>query len=194
MRDRTRRYIDNYPVLNLTKLVSNGLFNPGTSGTTQCKSHSRVLWGFGWDISATHIKASYIITRDEIERHFTHNIKLHNQDVNFGGSRAYLECPRCHSMRKQIYFRDGVAACRTCHGLHYRSQSTSYEDRQYVRLDRLLKKVHNFGYRFDGYWKSKGQHWKTFYKLSHQINATQRTIFANIDKRFGTGEAERYFG
>lgn len=190
MRSQTRRYTNDYPVLDLTSLHKKGFIENGRSGESSCKARERVLWSFGWNCTNESINVRYKLN----DALYTHDIHIERQQVNFGGERLYLFCPKCHSNRKQIYFVSGVAACRSCHGLHYRSQSESHQERKYRKLDRLLTKVHNFGYRFDGHWKAKGKHWSKYHELDRQINSLQQSIFRDIDKRFGLGEAARHFG
>tara|TARA_Y100000588_G_C14265670_1_gene929728 strand:+ start:2120 stop:2692 length:573 start_codon:yes stop_codon:yes gene_type:complete len=190
MRSQTRRYTNDYPVLDLTSLHQKGFIENGRSGESSCKARERVLWSFGWHCTNESINVRYKLN----DALYTHDIHIKRQLVNFGGERLFLNCPKCQSSRKQIYFVGGVAACRSCHGLHYRSQSESYQERKYRKLDRLLTKVHNFGYRFDGHWKAKGKHWSKYHEIDSQINYLQQSIFRDIDKRFGLGEAARHFG
>lgn len=193
MQSQTRRYTNDYPVLDLTALKREGLVKNGMNGKTSCKLHDCELWSFGWHCTSDNFKVSYKLTGGQIDGNYEHTIPIVKQSVNFGGERLFLSCPKCHSSRKQIYFVSGVAACRTCHGLHYKSQSESQQERKFRKLDRLLTKVDNFGYRFDGHAKPPYQHWRTFIKLNNQIHQVQQSIFADIDKRFGFGTSSAYF-
>lgn len=178
---QTRRYIQDYPALDLTGLIKKGFLKNGGRGESSCKARERVLWSFGWHCMDSIIKVRYTQSSGDFKRNFEHDISLVRQSAHYGGERLYLACPKCQSKRKQIYFVDGVAACRSCHVLHYKSQSESSKERKYRKLDRLLGKVDSFGSRFDGHWKAKGQHWKTFYKLHNQIHTTQKSILKDMD-------------
>lgn len=180
-----RRYIDDYPVLDVTALHKQGYVKPNTSGESSCKVRERVKWAFSWHCMDKSIKAAYRLSGGDSDGSYQHEIELITQSVNYGGTRLFLVCPCCNTKRKQIYFVSGNAACRTCNGLHYQSQSESHRDRKYRKLDRLLTKVNNFGYRFDGHYKNNGQHWRTFYRLDNEINTIQRSIFQDVSKRLG---------
>ena len=193
MTRQTRRYIDDYPVLDVTALHKHRYVKPNTSGESSCKSSEHVKWVFSWHCVDKSIKTAYRLSGGDSEGNYQHEIELITQSVNYGGSRFFLVCPCCHAKRKQIYFVSSNAACRTCNGLYYQSQSESHQDRKYRKLDRLLTKVSNFGYRFDGHYKSKGQHWQTFEKLDLEINDIQQSIFQDMCKRFGSNEVERHF-
>ncbi|MCP3698943.1 MAG: hypothetical protein GY920_10375 [Aliivibrio sp.] len=188
-----RRYINEYPVLDVTALHNRGYVKPNTSGESSCKSRECVVWAFSWRCMDNSIRTAYRLSGGDYDGNYQHEIELITQSVNYGGSRFFLVCPCCNAKRKQIYFVSGNAACRTCNGLHYQSQSESHQDRKYRKLDRLLSKVNNFGYRFDGHYKNNRQHWRTFEKLNLEINAIQQSIFADIGKRFGLNEVQRHF-
>ena len=193
--NRTRRYITDYPCLNLTSITKKGLVVTGQQGqsSSTLRATQRLLWSFSWQINSDSIEVHYQIKEGIHQGAHSHQIKLAKQSVNFGNQRLYLICSQCDRMCKQIYFRCGIDACRVCHNLHYQSQSESKGERRYRKLDRLLKKVHNFGYRFDGHWKAKGQHWKTFHKIDNEICTIQQSILRDIDKRFGLSEWKRHF-
>ncbi|MGO1298129.1 MAG: hypothetical protein ACTMIA_12605 [Vibrio sp.] len=194
MRQRTRRYIDDYPCLDLTAILKLGFFEAGRTGQSSSKRGNYELWSFVWNIQENHITAHYKLSGGDKDGNYEHYIKLLRQPAHYGNDRVYLQCPHCHVKRKKIYFSSGVAACRICHNLHYRSQSESSSERKYRKLDRLLDKVQNFGSRFDGHWKKKTQHWKTYHRLDKEISRLQQSIFVDIDNKFGFGEAERHFG
>lgn len=185
MRNQTRSYTDNYPVLDLTSLHKKGFIDHGKRGESTAKARGRVLWSFSWLCMDNAIEVHYTLTKGVKGDNFTHSIPLVKQSVNFGGERLYLICSHCYAQRKQIYLKGGKAACRKCHGLYYQSQSESTQDRKYRKLDRLLSKVHNLGYRFDGHCKAKGQHRLTFQKLDLEINNSQQSIFNDINRCFG---------
>jgi hypothetical protein len=54
------------------------------------------------------------------------------------GQEAYWLCPRCSALRWHLYLRDGVLACRVCHGLSYRSQHVPTVVARAARLRRKL--------------------------------------------------------
>lgn len=180
--------------MDLTAIFKRGFFEAGRTGQSSGKRGGYELWSFAWHIKENQITARYRLSGGDKDGAYEHHIKLLRQPAHYGNERIYLECPHCHAKRKKLYFSGGVAACRICHNLHYPSQSESSTERKYRKLDRLLDKVYSFGGRFDGYWKKKNQHWQTYHRLDKEISQLQRSIFVDIDNRFGFGEAERHFG
>jgi hypothetical protein len=180
--------------LDLTALHKKGFIRRGQNGESTSKCNGRTLWAFSWCFSDNSVIASYNISGGAHAGHYQHPLDIINQAANFGSDRLYLKCPQCASMRKKIYFCNGVAACRICHNLHYKSQSESSSERKYRKLDRLLSKVNNFGSRFDGYGKPKGQHWQTYQALDATLIQLEQSIYQDIDSRFGIGQAQRHFG
>lgn len=187
---QTRIYTDNVPCLNLTALHKRNFIKEGQVGQSTCSRNNVRLWGYSWRVSRTTVIVAY----DKNGKSYRHELPLIKETVNLGGERVYLQCPKCSMKRKQLYFVGGIAGCRCCHKLHYKSQSESLSERKYRKLDKLLVHVHNFGYRFDGHIKHKGKHWNKYHQLDKQIKALQQSIFGDINKRFGFGEAERHFG
>ena len=49
-------------------------------------------------------------------------LEVVRQPRHLGGTQAYWVCPQCSALRHHLYLRDGVLACRCCHGLEYRSR------------------------------------------------------------------------
>ncbi|GLT20122.1 hypothetical protein GCM10007938_39050 [Vibrio zhanjiangensis] len=190
MKQQTRTYTDDVPCLDLTALHKKEMVRDNSTGQTKASRNGFQLWGFSWGFFGDIAIVSYEL-RGKSHRH---ELTLIRQAVNLGGERVYLQCPKCSQNRKQLYFKGGVAACRCCHGLHYKSQSESTSERKYRKLDRLLAKVQNFGFRFDGHFKRKGQHWQKYRQLDSQIKSLHQSIFDDINQRFGIGEAQRHFG
>ncbi|MGR5323404.1 hypothetical protein ACP3VW_05885 [Vibrio sp. DNB22_17_1] len=181
--------MSDYPCLNLTALLKKGFIITGQQGQTSSTSSSgRQLWSFGWCINLDSINVRYQILNGINQGDYFHQVKLVEQAAHYGNSRYYFECSKCYRRCKQIYFKGGVDACRTCHKLHYHSQSESVEERHFRKLDRLLSQVNCFGYRFDGYYKPKWQHWKTYYALDAKIISTQQVILKNVEQRFGISD------
>ncbi|NOI67780.1 hypothetical protein [Vibrio sp. 99-8-1] len=132
---RSRLYLSNQACLNVSALYKYGLLKVGCEGTSSITKGDTTVWSLDWAVSDDLISVTYLL-KGQGRRH---RIKLIHQPVNFGGSRIYLMCPYCGKNRKQIYFIAGYAACRCCHGLHYRCQSESPLDRSIRTSNRLYK-------------------------------------------------------
>lgn len=48
-------------------------------------------------------------------------LKLGQSDTGFGGRRFWFLCPLCSTRVGKIYIHQGIAACRHCFGVDYRS-------------------------------------------------------------------------
>lgn len=131
-----RLYLSNQPCLNVSELYRHGVLENGYAGRSSSTRREKTLWSFDWTITSELISVTYNLH----EVHRQHRIKLFHQPVHFGGTRTYLICPYCGKNRKQIYFISGYAACRCCHGLHYRCQSESPLDRSIRASNRLYKR------------------------------------------------------
>lgn len=59
----------------------------------------------------------------------------------FGGSRAYVQCPRCCGQAVYLYWRHMTFACRRCHRLAYTSQSESVLRRAGRRVRKLKRRI-----------------------------------------------------
>lgn len=173
---RNRRYITQYrPVIDLAAIHKASAIGLGGAGTA-----SGGNWSYSWEKDATAITVKYMVGNENI----SNTIRLVSQPLHFGGLRYFMVCPRCSSQRKKLYIENRIAACSKCHRLHYQSQSMGTLDRELNRLDRLLVKTNNLGYRFDGYTRPKHQHHKTHQAISNKIESTEQRIFRQIDKRF----------
>jgi len=88
MTRQTRRYIDDYPVLDVTALHKQGYVKPNTSGESSCKSRERVKWAFSWHCMDNSIKAAYALSGGDSEGNYQHEMELITQSVNY----AVLVC------------------------------------------------------------------------------------------------------
>lgn len=105
---------------------------------------------------------------------------------NYGGERKWFSCPGCDARVAILYGADIKFFCRHCYQLPYASQGEDYLARLMRKSNKVSARLEADEYmEFDGYYKPKGMHWKTFYKLIMTENdledRTQNSLFA----RFG---------
>ncbi|CAH0538570.1 hypothetical protein [Vibrio marisflavi] len=181
MKPQIRRYTQDYPCLNLTALTKCGYLATGYHGEIKSTLHGITVWSLAWRATDSYIELYYSLP---YKRDYQRTVKLIHQQAHYGGQRYYLECPTCGEKRKQLYIVSGEPACRLCHQLHYKSQSESPYERAGRKLDKLLTKVDNLGYRFDGYGRAKGQHLTTYREIDKTIHQLQQEICAYINQRF----------
>lgn len=56
---------------------------------------------------------------------------------NYGGTRPWLACPRCHRRVAVIYLRGGLFLCRHCNRVAYTSQSEDEVGRSWLKQGKL---------------------------------------------------------
>ena len=105
---------------------------------------------------------------------------------NYGGERKWYSCPGCDARVAILYGADIKFFCRHCYQLPYASQGEDYLARLMRKSNKVSARLEADEYlEFDGYYKPKGMHWRTFYKLmmseNDLENRTQNSLFA----RFG---------
>lgn len=63
------------------------------------------------------------------------------EPMRFGGVRWFARCPECLGRCGAVFVRAGVAACRPCHGLTYRSTRCDDAERVARRGARVLARL-----------------------------------------------------
>ena len=123
---------------------------------------------------------------DEDWQSVEHTIWFDRTRCNYGGERKWFSCPGCDARVAILYGADIKFFCRHCYQLPYASQGEDYLARLMRKSDKVSARLEADEYmEFDGYYKPKGMHWKTFYQLIMTENdledRTQNSLFA----RFG---------
>jgi hypothetical protein len=100
-------------------------------------------------------------------RHVTAHLRVSRTAQPFGGFRWWVHCPLCDRRKAKLHIEKWAphpVACRTCHGLHYESQSLGLRYRWLKRAQRFYGRA---GYDIvDGFcYKPKGMRWTTFNRL-----------------------------
>lgn len=103
-------------------------------------------------------------------------------DCNFGGRRAWFECPRCSQHVAHVYLRAERLACRVCADLTYSSRREGRPDRQMRRARVLRRRVGASGdltVRFPA--KPPRMHWRTYERLeAAEARATSMFLARDI--------------
>lgn len=95
---------------------------------------------------------------------FAGGVLLARSPCALGGHRTWLLCPRCEGRAGVLYLRGHALACRSCHGLVYRSQS---QGKLPAALRRMHKRMAQLGPDFT---RPKGMHWHTYWRLLQQAH------------------------
>jgi hypothetical protein len=72
-------------------------------------------------------------------KHKSQIISLTEMSCHLGGKRVFMLCPMCDGQFSVLYLRDGLWACKNCHGLAYRSQRLNPRKRHL----QMLRKIEN---------------------------------------------------
>ncbi len=74
-------------------------------------------------------------------RHAAQIVAITRTACRFGGYRQWFVCPSCKGRAGLLYFAGDSLACRSCHGLAYRSQSSGAMAKAFARMFRHANKL-----------------------------------------------------
>lgn len=117
------------------------------------------------------------------------NIRLVWRAMPFGGQRAYFQCPRCFRST-DILYRAPFLACRTCHGLAYRSENLTPLWRKNQRWQKARRRLGVDTSCVPAIIpaKVKWQRWHTYLALRRAIQEADRDFaVAWLRSRVSTG-------
>jgi hypothetical protein len=87
------------------------------------------------------------------------SVAITHTACGFGGHRAWFVCPACDARAATLFVAGHHLACRSCHGLAYRSQSLGVMGAAFARMFHHMLKL---GPDFT---KPKGMHGRTYLRL-----------------------------
>ena len=145
--------------LDVRKLARDGLLTP------DCQTTWRWSNGLVTTLAAHthHLALSYRYTFAEGPRDVQSNVVLEKTPCQFGGTRTWFACPRCHR-RVAILYLWGWPSCRTCARMAYPSQSDDAIGRSWRRTRKIETKLAG-GVGEWNYRKPKGMRRATFDRL-----------------------------
>ena len=112
---------------------------------------------------------------------------------NFGGQRAWFECPSCHQRVTHLYLTSWRLGCRTCCDLTYASRREGRADRQMRRARALRGRVGGSADLVGQFPpKPPRMHWRTYERVraaelraTNIVVASDRASLDRIIKRWG---------
>lgn len=126
-------------------------------------------------------------------RGLTHcqEILVERTSCRFGGSRPWLQCPKCEQRALILYTLGETFTCRRCARFTYSSQREDAMARSWRRQRSISRRLG------PGTSKPKGMHWATYWRLMDQIRECEhqrnlitiawgQAMFANLTRRFQT--------
>ena len=153
------------PWIDVRVWARKGVLENGTRFTATWSGEREI----GVHVSANRISLSYAYNGGVMS---VHPVRLTYTDCNYGGQRAWFNCPCCGSRNAKLFLRSGRFACRTCNRLAYRSQAVDPVQRQHIAYKRVQALLN------DGELKPKGMHWRTFERLHDRLNRIDQKMNA----------------
>ena len=109
---------------------------------------------------------------------YEHTVQLAQTACNYGGVRHWFRCGYCSRRVGVLYLSGGQCACRHCFKLAYKSERESDTYRLYRKADKIRERLGwGAGIALPDGAKPKGMHWKTFYRMKAEHDATAQRIF-----------------
>lgn len=110
-------------------------------------------------------------------------VDLEHTPCHYGGTRPWFRCPRCGRRVAKLY--GGTAFwCRQCHGLAYRSQAETYEDRCFRRANKLRQRIGCEPGAVHLLIKPKWMRWPTFDGIAHEVRELENAGLMAAVARF----------
>jgi hypothetical protein len=146
-KDRGRKTVESYWMLDVDQLSKKGCLRPGWSGACQWTDGNE---GFSINIraEAERVRLSYTVRGDGEWEDIGDTIPIVHFPCRFGGSRAYFICPgpgygtECGRRITKLRLSRRYFLCRHCNRLPYASQ---YEQSWQRALKRANKLKHRLG-------------------------------------------------
>ncbi len=133
--------------LDVRKMARDGVLTTGATITWRWSSGLLATMA----VQETAIALDYLFEFIQGERRVHSHVRLERTPCQFGGSRVWFACPRCHR-RVAILYLWGYPACRTCCRMAYPSQSEDAIDRSWRRTRKIEE-------RLGGEWPARKPKW-----------------------------------
>lgn len=172
--------------LDVRQLARGHYLQPG-------RRFSWIWWRDGEQAGSIEIQ---VLDADSMKLVYTYNgtpymvrVALEQTSCNYGGSRTWGLCPRCHGRVAMLYLSDGGWVCRKCARLSYPSQSDDITARTWREQGKIERRLAGGKGEWNGWRKPKGMHQTTFDRLRHRVMDLEQ-----VRDRLLYDFASRYFG
>ncbi len=145
--------------LDVRKMARDGVLTTGATITWRWSSGLLATMA----VQETAIALDYLFEFIQGERRVHSHVRLERTPCQFGGSRVWFACPRCHR-RVAILYLWGYPACRTCCRMGYPSQSDDATGRSWRRTRKIETKLAGDAREWN-YRRPKGMRKATFERL-----------------------------
>ena len=170
-----------YKRIDVRYMQRKNLLNVGLSSSLEWISQrtGKVVGRVDYEVRHDSVCFKYTVRSNPSEawRPYNYLVPITHTSCNYGGTRAWFNCPHCLK-RVAVLYIDEQIACRTCHKLNYTSQQQTKGTWQ--ERDRMNKVREKLGWpliKDVSFWeriKPKGMHWKTFEKLCQEHDLYER--------------------
>jgi len=169
--------------LDVRVLARRGRLSPGMFYSWAWSRDGEPAGRIGIQTGSDHVRLAYTWTPYGSDpQQIDCSVPLERTPCHFGGTRPWFRCPRCWALRAVIYgvASDGKFGCRQCMRLGYVSEAES-------RIDRVNRKFHKLQAKLgeDGE-KPKWMRWKTFDRISDQLEAADQAWGVELVARMGS--------
>ncbi len=185
-RGSTRTSCEETRRIDIRYLRQNGLLRPNWAGSLSWSTGGEPTGNINYTMNENTMELNFRFSRyDDDWEEVRQTIWLDRTPCHYGGSRKWFICSRCDTRVAVLYGADKLFLCRHCYRLPYASQGEDYLSRMNRKLDKISNKLEADEYTvIDDFWKPKGMHWRTFYKL--------KMAEINTDERWGNALMARF--
>lgn len=172
--------------IDVADLHRDGWLVPGRFGTLSWRCGTHRMGSIGYSVEDEHLMLDYHRAGERL----SYPVRLSRTPCHFGGTRAWLHCPReaCGRRVRVLYGGGRLFVCRACAGLTCPSTREDASDLHARRGDALRRRLgwpegmlNPMGGR------PKGMQRRTYWRLLHAYLRHQRAFLLDIDARFGLG-------
>ena len=176
---------DQYKKIDVRYMQRESLLNSGQANSLRWTSQrtGEIVGRIDYEVKAEGVCFSYRVRSNPSEawRPYSYLVPVIYTPCNYGGTRAWFNCPHCLK-RVAVLYLDEQIACRTCHKLNYTSQQQTkgtWQERD--RMNKVREKlgwplVQDVLFRI----KPKGMHYTTFERLCQEHDFYERRYLAGF--------------
>ncbi len=176
---------DQYKKIDVRYMQRESLLNSGQVNSLRWTSQrtGEVVGRIDYEVKTEGVCFSYRVRSNPSEawRPYSYLVPVIYTPCNYGGTRAWFNCPHCLK-RVAVLYLDEQIACRTCHKLNYTSQQQTKGTWQ--ERDRMNKVREKLGWPLDQdvlfRIKPKGMHYTTFERLCQEHDFYERRYLAGF--------------
>lgn len=170
---KTKDTVEESRSLDVRRWQRDGLLTPGNAFSWQWSRRGQVVADIRVRVESGRVFLNYSYRRNGGEwESLDYPVALEKTACHYGGGRYWFRCPAAGCGRRValLYGTGRYFACRHCYQLAYASQREARHNRLARRADKLRARLQwEPGILHGPGGKPKGMHWRTFYRLSREV-------------------------